>query len=53
MVTSFFPDDIENENEKECALKKALTLRLELEPDTDSNSFFLKGSEVRKVYSNA
>ena len=26
-------------------------LRQELEPDTDSNSFFLKGSEVRKVYS--
>ena len=46
-----FPDDIENENERERGFREALKLRKELEPDTDEHSFFLKGSEVRKVYS--
>ena len=46
-----FPDEITLEQDEEWARRTALRLREELEPNTDSDNFYVQGSEVRKVYS--
>ena len=46
-----FDDQETIENYEEWARRKALILRDELEPGTDGDSFFVAGSEFRKVYS--
>ena len=46
-----FDDQDTIEQNEEWSRKKALRLREELEPDTDGDSFFIPGSEIRKVYS--
>ncbi len=46
-----FPEEVDIEQAEEWARLKALRAREELEPDTDSDTFFVEGSTVRKVYS--
>jgi hypothetical protein len=46
-----FDDETAIENAEEWARMKAVKERLELEPDTDVDTFFVKGSTERKVYS--
>ena len=46
-----FDDQDTIEQHEEWCRRKALKLREELFPDTDGDSFFVKGSEIRKVYS--
>ena len=47
----YFDDQDTIEQNEEWSRRKALRLREELEPDTDGDSFFVTGSEIRKVYS--
>jgi len=46
-----FDDQDTIEQHEEWNRRKALKLRKELFPNTDDDSFFVKGSEIRKVYS--